>query len=122
MENIFAECSQAKASGKKLPRVSLTVGLSGIRMVDNATEEIHLDVSIYRYAIFRTKDLQHFMAVYTFHYLSNAATSVLFFCRISYCSADATYDHVFAFIATNSNETMECHAFLCPKRKVVSYK
>jgi hypothetical protein len=56
MKNIFAECSQAKASGKKLPRVSLTVGLSGIRMVDNATEEIHLDVSIYRYAIFRTKD------------------------------------------------------------------
>ncbi|XP_063244241.1 low density lipoprotein receptor adapter protein 1-A-like [Bacillus rossius redtenbacheri] len=37
--------------------------------------------------------------------------------RISYCSADATHSHVFAFIATNSNETMECHAFLCPKRK-----
>jgi hypothetical protein len=40
--------------------------------------------------------------------------------RISYCSADATHDHVFAFIATNSNETLECHAFLCPKRKMVS--
>lgn len=40
--------------------------------------------------------------------------------RISYCSADATHDRVFAFIATNSNETMECHAFLCPKRKMVS--
>ncbi|XP_057326376.1 low density lipoprotein receptor adapter protein 1-B-like isoform X2 [Microplitis mediator] len=38
--------------------------------------------------------------------------------RISYCSADATHDHVFAFIATNLNETMECHAFLCPKRKM----
>ncbi|XP_043463558.1 low density lipoprotein receptor adapter protein 1-like [Leptopilina heterotoma] len=38
--------------------------------------------------------------------------------RISYCSADATHDHVFAFIATNFNETMECHAFLCPKRKM----
>ena len=38
--------------------------------------------------------------------------------RISYCSADATHDHVFAFIATNMNETMECHAFLCPKRKM----
>ncbi|XP_015126782.1 low density lipoprotein receptor adapter protein 1 isoform X1 [Diachasma alloeum] len=37
--------------------------------------------------------------------------------RISYCSADAAHDHVFAFIATNLNETMECHAFLCPKRK-----
>lgn len=45
--------------------------------------------------------------------------SYLFF-RISYCSADAAHDHVFAFIATNSNETMECHAFLCPKRKMVS--
>ena len=39
--------------------------------------------------------------------------------RISYCSADATYDRVFAFIATNKNETLECHAFLCPKRKMV---
>ena len=41
------------------------------------------------------------------------------FYRISYCSADATYDRVFAFIATNKNETLECHAFLCPKRKMV---
>ncbi|KAK7865617.1 hypothetical protein R5R35_009784 [Gryllus longicercus] len=77
--------TMAKASGRKLPRVALSVSLRGIRMVDLATDELHLDVSIY---------------------------------RISYCSADATYDHVFAFIATNSNETMECHAFLCPKRKM----
>ena len=41
-------------------------------------------------------------------------------CRISYCSADATYDHVFDFIATNKNNTMECHAFLCKKRKMVN--
>ena len=40
---------------------------------------------------------------------------VLFTIRISYCSADATFDHVFAFIATNRDNTMECHAFLCPK-------
>ncbi|XP_014283218.1 low density lipoprotein receptor adapter protein 1-A [Halyomorpha halys] len=38
--------------------------------------------------------------------------------RISYCSADATHGHVFAFIAINDNDTLECHAFLCPKRKV----
>ncbi|XP_071452002.1 low density lipoprotein receptor adapter protein 1-like [Hetaerina americana] len=38
--------------------------------------------------------------------------------RISYCSADAAFNHVFAFIATNDNETMECHAFLCRKRKL----
>ncbi|KAF4518112.1 hypothetical protein B566_EDAN007813 [Ephemera danica] len=84
-EAIKTVITMAKVSGKKLQRVTLTVGLQGIRMVDTATEEIHLEVSIY---------------------------------RISYCSADANFDHVFAFIATNSNETMECHAFLCPKRKV----
>ncbi|CAG2112175.1 unnamed protein product [Medioppia subpectinata] len=38
--------------------------------------------------------------------------------RISYCSADATFDRVVAFIATNANETHECHAFLTPKRKI----
>ncbi|XP_067145264.1 low density lipoprotein receptor adapter protein 1-B-like [Centruroides vittatus] len=38
--------------------------------------------------------------------------------RISFCSADANYDRVVAFIATNKNETYECHAFLCSKRKV----
>jgi len=38
--------------------------------------------------------------------------------RISYCSADATFDRVVAFIATNKNETLECHAFLTPKRKI----
>ena len=37
--------------------------------------------------------------------------------RISYCSADATYDKVVAFILTNKNETMECHAFLTSRRK-----
>ncbi|GFY47449.1 low density lipoprotein receptor adapter protein 1 [Trichonephila inaurata madagascariensis] len=38
--------------------------------------------------------------------------------RISFCSADASYDRVVAFIGTNKNETLECHAFLCSKRKV----
>ncbi|XP_012261391.1 low density lipoprotein receptor adapter protein 1-like isoform X1 [Athalia rosae] len=84
-EAIKTIITMAKASGKKLQRVSLAVSLRGIRMTDVATEEDQLQVSIY---------------------------------RISYCSADATHDHVFAFIATNLNETMECHAFLCPKRKM----
>lgn len=84
-EAIKTVITMAKASGKKLQRVSLAVSLKGIRMTDIATEEDQLQVSIY---------------------------------RISYCSADATHDHVFAFIATNLNETMECHAFLCPKRKM----
>ena len=39
--------------------------------------------------------------------------------RISYCCADALFSHVFAFIAVNKDETMECHAFLCRKRKIV---
>lgn len=38
--------------------------------------------------------------------------------RISYCSADATYDRVVAFIATNANETHEIRAFLTNKRKI----
>ena len=40
--------------------------------------------------------------------------------RISYCCADALFSHVFAFIAVNKDETMECHAFLCRKRKIVN--
>ena len=41
--------------------------------------------------------------------------------RISFCTADKAHDKVFAFIARNTeNETMECRAFLCPKRKIVS--
>ncbi|KAH9381692.1 hypothetical protein HPB48_011978 [Haemaphysalis longicornis] len=38
--------------------------------------------------------------------------------RISFCSADASFDRVVAFIGTHSNEVMECHAFLCAKRRV----
>lgn len=39
--------------------------------------------------------------------------------RISFCSADKNHEKVFAFMARNSiNETMECHAFLCAKRKI----
>jgi len=38
--------------------------------------------------------------------------------RISYCSVDPTLQHVFTFIATNQNLTMECHAFLCHKKKI----
>ncbi|KAF7390238.1 hypothetical protein HZH68_012095 [Vespula germanica] len=110
---------QAKASGKKLQRVSLAVSLRGIRMTDLATEEDQLQVSIYSrvypdmvYEICpndaQCKSLWYRPIL--------AATDTRL--RISYCSADATHDHVFAFIATNLNETMECHAFLCPKRKM----
>lgn len=77
--------AMAKKLDKKLDHVALTISLQGIRMVNCATGDTHLEFSIY---------------------------------RISYCSADATYDHIFNFIATNSNNTMECHAFLCKKRKI----
>lgn len=39
---------QAKASGKKLQRVALSVNLRGIKVVDLGTEDTHLEVSIYR--------------------------------------------------------------------------
>ncbi|XP_062891408.1 low density lipoprotein receptor adapter protein 1-B isoform X1 [Mobula hypostoma] len=39
--------------------------------------------------------------------------------RISYCTADKTQDKVFAYIARSQlNGTLECHAFLCPKKKI----
>ncbi|XP_056106599.1 low density lipoprotein receptor adapter protein 1b isoform X1 [Rhinichthys klamathensis goyatoka] len=39
--------------------------------------------------------------------------------RISYCTADKMHDKVFAYIAQSQrNETLECHAYLCTKRKV----
>ncbi|XP_036809481.1 low density lipoprotein receptor adapter protein 1a isoform X3 [Oncorhynchus mykiss] len=39
--------------------------------------------------------------------------------RISYCTADKLHDKVFAYISQNTlNGTLECHAYLCPKRKV----
>jgi len=41
--------------------------------------------------------------------------------RICFCTADRAHERVFAYVARNrENETMECHAFLCPKRKIVS--
>ncbi|CAB1456143.1 unnamed protein product [Pleuronectes platessa] len=39
--------------------------------------------------------------------------------RISYCTADKTQDKVFAYVSQcQFNETLECHAFLCQKRKI----
>ena len=32
--------------------------------------------------------------------------------------ADPTYDHVFAFITEVATNELQCHAFLCPKRKI----
>lgn len=50
-EAIKTVITMAKASGKKLQRVSLAVSLRGIRMTDLATEEDQLQVSIYRYDV-----------------------------------------------------------------------
>ncbi|XP_049734267.1 low density lipoprotein receptor adapter protein 1 isoform X2 [Elephas maximus indicus] len=39
--------------------------------------------------------------------------------KISYCTADKMHDKVFAYIAQSQHsETLECHAFLCTKRKM----
>ncbi|KAE8605750.1 hypothetical protein XENTR_v10015309 [Xenopus tropicalis] len=40
--------------------------------------------------------------------------------RISYCTTDKVQDKVFAYVAQNqASESLECHAFLCPKKKLV---
>ncbi|XP_044853501.1 low density lipoprotein receptor adapter protein 1 isoform X5 [Mauremys mutica] len=78
--------AMAKASGKKLQKVTLKVSPRGIILNDSGTNELIENVSIY---------------------------------RISYCTADKSHDKVFAYIAQSQhNENLECHAFLCPKRKL----
>lgn len=48
------------------------------------------------------------------------STFCLNYCRICFCTADRDHPKVFAYIARNKeNETMECQAFLCSKRKIV---
>ncbi|XP_016101946.1 low density lipoprotein receptor adapter protein 1-like [Sinocyclocheilus grahami] len=40
-------------------------------------------------------------------------------CRISYCTTDKTQDKVFAYVSQSQfNEALECHAFLCQKKKI----
>ncbi|KAK1148010.1 low density lipoprotein receptor adapter protein 1-B-like isoform X1 [Acipenser oxyrinchus oxyrinchus] len=76
----------AKASGKKLQKVTLKVSPRGIILYDSASSQLIENISIY---------------------------------RISYCTADKMHDKVFMYIAqSQQNETLECHAFLCTKRKV----
>ncbi|KAM6973622.1 low density lipoprotein receptor adapter protein 1b [Aplochiton taeniatus] len=76
----------AKASGKKLQKVTLKVSPRGIILYDYASNQLIENISIY---------------------------------RISYCTADKMHDKVFAYIVqSQQNETLECHAFLCTKRKV----
>ncbi|KAM4884826.1 low density lipoprotein receptor adapter protein 1 isoform 2-T2 [Sylvia borin] len=76
----------AKASGKKLQKVTLKVSPRGIVLRDSRSNELIENISIY---------------------------------RISYCTADKSHDKVFAYIAQNQlNENLECHAFLCSKRKM----
>ncbi|XP_023578272.1 low density lipoprotein receptor adapter protein 1 isoform X2 [Octodon degus] len=76
----------AKASGKKLQKVTLKVSPRGIILTDHLTNQLIENVSIY---------------------------------RISYCTADKMHDKVFAYIAQSQHsENLECHAFLCTKRKM----
>ncbi|CAI5781590.1 density lipoprotein receptor adapter 1 isoform X1 [Podarcis lilfordi] len=76
----------AKASGRKLRKVTLKVSPRGIILSDSVTNEAIENISIY---------------------------------RISYCTADKVHDKVFAYIAQSQhNENLECHAFLCTKRKM----
>lgn len=76
----------AKASGKKLQKVTLKVSPRGIVLYDGASNQLIENISIY---------------------------------RISYCTADKMHDKVFAYITqTQGSETLECHAYLCAKKKV----
>ncbi|XP_015985317.1 low density lipoprotein receptor adapter protein 1 isoform X2 [Rousettus aegyptiacus] len=76
----------AKASGKKLQKVTLKVTPRGIILTDSITNQLIENVSIY---------------------------------RISYCTADKMHGKVFAYIAQSQHtENLECHAFLCTKRKM----
>ncbi|XP_035490167.2 low density lipoprotein receptor adapter protein 1a isoform X3 [Scophthalmus maximus] len=51
--------------------------------------------------------------------LSNKLQESVSIYRISYCTVDKLHDKVFAYIAQNTlNGTLECHAYLCSKRKV----
>ncbi|XP_035387713.1 low density lipoprotein receptor adapter protein 1b isoform X2 [Electrophorus electricus] len=76
----------AKASGRKLQKVTLKVSPRGIMLYDSASDQLIENISIY---------------------------------RISYCTADKMHDKVFAYIAQSQhNETLECHAFLCTKKKM----
>ncbi|KAM6912869.1 low density lipoprotein receptor adapter protein 1b isoform 1-T1 [Xenentodon cancila] len=76
----------AKASGKKLQKVTLTVSPRGIILYDSASNQLIENISIY---------------------------------RISYCTADRMHDKVFAYIVQSQHsETLECHAFLCSKKKM----
>uniref|UniRef100_A0ACB8FRA8 Low density lipoprotein receptor adapter protein 1 n=1 Tax=Sphaerodactylus townsendi TaxID=933632 RepID=A0ACB8FRA8_9SAUR len=78
----------AKASGKKLQKITLKVSPRGIILSDSITNEPIENISIY---------------------------------RISYCTADKVHDKVFAYIAQSQlNENLECHAFLCTKRKMIA--
>ncbi len=44
-------------------------------------------------------------------------------CRICFCTADKLHEKIFGYIARNTeNETIECYAFLCPKKKIVSIR
>uniref|UniRef100_A0A1A8RS04 Low density lipoprotein receptor adaptor protein 1b n=2 Tax=Nothobranchius rachovii TaxID=451742 RepID=A0A1A8RS04_9TELE len=54
-----------------------------------------------------------------FDSVSNQMMENISIYRISYCTADKMHDKVFAYIAQSQhNETLECHAFLCSKRKM----
>ncbi|KAM9434126.1 low density lipoprotein receptor adapter protein 1a isoform 2-T2 [Clarias gariepinus] len=76
----------AKAGGKKLLKVSLTVSPQEMLIYDRISNQPLECISIY---------------------------------RMSYCTVDKTHNKVFAYIAQNQqNETLECHAFLCAKKKV----
>lgn len=38
--------------------------------------------------------------------------------KISCCSIDGAYDHIFSFAASGDDEILTCYVFMCPKKKI----
>lgn len=100
----LGSCIVDKASGEETTSEAVKTIVTMAKKLDRKLHRVALTISLRGIKMVDcvTSDLHLDFSIY----------------RISYCSADATYDHVFTFIATNRNDTMECHAYLCPKRKM----
>ncbi|MGH0124003.1 UNVERIFIED_CONTAM: hypothetical protein FKN15_045670 [Acipenser sinensis] len=112
----------ARASAKKFQKVTLKVSPRGIILTDTETNELIDNVSIYRASAKKFQKVTLKVSprgiILTDTETNELIDNVSIY-RISYCTADKAQDKVFAYVAQSQfNETLECHAFLCPKKKI----
>lgn len=118
---------QAKASGKKPQKVALKISPQGVMVFDRSTNKLLENVSIYRCVQGSTgfpqsKSVCDLSGSWFNHSGFFLLDLLHLGCRISYCTVDKLHHKVFAYIAQNTlNGTLECYAYLCSKRKVVSW-